>query len=192
MSTDMSFTPQLEVGNTTEHISIDDARASFQRNTDWWTVFACFDLPDFNQSPLWISKKTGVSVEEVVEALEGLSVLGLLTRENGTFAPSKGREFFLYDFSGKSKKQVIEDHSIVTQQILNDMRMDGTFAIEHCSLAANKEIISELYSDMKAAIVKAFQKSQEMKNRNDGVYRIAFTAVDAIRTKSSTEKGVQQ
>jgi hypothetical protein len=70
-------------GNKREQVGYLEARETFQRNSDWWAVFAAFDLPDFNPSPIWISKKTGIQIEEVVHALEGLSVLGYLKKETG-------------------------------------------------------------------------------------------------------------
>lgn len=192
MSLDTAFTPQLEVGNTTEHISHTEAREAFQRNTDWWTVFASFGLPDFNPSPLWISKKTGIAVEEVVEALEGLAVLGHLRKENGAFFQIEGKEMYSFSFDGKTKAQVIDEHAVVAQQILNDMSLESTFAIDHGFIAGNKEIITDLYNDIKAAVDKAFNRSQKSQQANDGIYKISFSAVDVIKQNSSKEKGVQQ
>ena len=138
---------------------------------------------------MWISKKTGLSIEDVVEALEGLSVLGHLKKEAGGFYPVKGKELCSFGWSGKSKAQVIDEHLVVTHQILNDMQVDRTVAIDHGFIAGNKELITELYQDIKAAIDKALEKSQKNKAANDGIYKITFSSVDVISKTPAKSTG---
>lgn len=189
MQLDTHASQTLSAGNSSEQIGYAEAKEVFQRNTKWWTVFAAFDLCDFNPSPLWISKKTGVSVEEVVEALEGLTVLGYLKKENGSFNPVKGKEFSKFDWSGKTKGDIIDEHAVVSQQILNEMHVDTTIAYDHRFLAGNKDIIVELYKDIQAAFDKAFMKAQENKSANDAIYNITFTGVDVIKAHDTKGRG---
>lgn len=179
----------LQAGNGTEQFGFTDARESFQRNSNWWTVFATFDLPDFNPSALWISKKTHLAVEEVVEALEGLTVLGYLKKENGSFVPMKGKEFLKFDWGGKTKAEIIDEHAVVSQQVLNHMHANTTVAFDHRFLAGDKNVIIELYKDIQAAFDKAFQKSQENKATNDAIFKITFTAVDVLKSPDTKERG---
>jgi hypothetical protein len=194
MQTETNASISLQAGSDTQHIGFNDAREAFQRNSNWWTVFATFDLPDFTASPLWISGKTGLPVEEVVEALEGLSVLGYLKKENGSFMPMKDREFLKFDWSGKSKAEIIDEHAVVSQQILNDMHPNTTVAFDHRFLAGNKELIIELYKDIQAAFDKAFEKSQQQRASNDAIFKVTFTAVDVLQTQrpeSGNGRGVK-
>lgn len=179
----------LSAGNSSEQIGYADAKDAFQRNTKWWTVFTTFELSDFNPSPLWISKKTGISVEEVVEALEGLAVLGHLKKENGSFYPIEGKQFANFDFTGKTKTEIIDEHAVISQQILNEMHANTTVAFDHRFIAGNEQILAELYSDIKAAFDKAFQKSQANKSANNAIYNITFTGVDVIKGHDSKGKG---
>lgn len=188
MQLDHQASQTLSAGNSPEQIGYAEAKDAFQRNTKWWAVFAAFDLSDFNPSPLWISKKTGVSVEEVVEALEGLSVLGYLKKDNGSFNTVKGKEFLNFDWSGKSKMDIIDEHAVVSQQILNEMSTDKTIAFDHRFLAGNPEIITELYKDIKLAFDKAFQKAQMSKSTNNAIYNITFTGVDIVKSNDNQER----
>lgn len=190
MQTEINVSPNLNAGNTPEQIGYMEAKESFQRNTNWWTVFATFDLPDFNPSALWISKKTDLHVEEVVEALEGLTVLGYLKKENGAYDPIKGKEFLKFDWSNKSKSEIIDEHAVVSQQILNHMHADTTVAFDHRFIAGNKQLIDELYQDIKIAFDKAFAKSQENKLKNDSIFKITFTGVNVLKSSLQNERGL--
>lgn len=190
MQPDTHASQTLSAGNSSEQIGYAEAKDAFQRNTKWWTVFTTFELNDFNPSPLWISRKTGVSVEEVVEALEGLAVLGHLRKENGSFFPIPGKQFANFDWTGKTKAEIIDEHAVISQQILNDMHPKTTVAFDHRFIAGNDKILNELYADIRAAFDRAFQKSQENKSANNAIYNITFTGVDVI--KAHDTKGREQ
>ena len=180
---------QLKAGSQADQVGYSEAKDAFQRNSDWWSVFASFDLPDFTPSPIWISRKTGVPIEDVVEALEGLSVLGYLKKDKGAFYPVKDKPFFSFDWTNKTKSDVIEEHAVVSQQILNHMHDQTTIAFDHRFLAANKDIITELYRDIKRAFDKALDAANEQKARNDGIYKITFTGVDIVKRDSRDNGG---
>lgn len=187
MQTESSTSLTLQAGNTVGQIGYEEAKEAFQKNSNWWTVFACFDLPDFKPSALWISKKTNIQVEEVVEALEGLVVIGFLKKENGSFTPIKGKDFIKFDWGNKTKAEIQEDHTTVTQQILNQMHPKTTVAWDHKFFAGNKEIIQELYDDIQLAFQKAFEKGQQNKVANDSIFKITFTGVDVLKFNENTQ-----
>ena len=190
MNPEVSSPPSLHAGSGNDQVGLPQARDAFQRNSDWWTVFAAFDLPDFNPSPLWISKKTGISVEDVVEALDGLSVLGYLKKANGAFYPTKDGEHHNFSYGDKNKTQVISEHSVVSQQILNDLSEQSLFAFDHCFMTGNKQILTELYHDVQKAFDSAIQKAKQDKKSNDCIFKMTFTAVDVVKP-ISTEKGAR-
>jgi len=188
MSTELNGNIALHPGKSHEQILYKDALEAYQRNSNWWTVFATFDLPDFSPSPIWITKKTGLNIEEVVEAIEGLAVLGFLKKENGAFYPVKDKSFVSFDNSKRDKAEVLDEHAVISQQILNHLSSEARVAYDHRCIAANKEIIVDLYRDILTAFDKAFQKSQEVKN-NDGIFKITFTAVDVVPANETTGRG---
>ena len=167
-----------------------EARDLFRRNSNWWVVYAAFDLPDFVPSPTWISQRTNLDVAEVVEALEGLTTLGCLTKDDGAFYPVKGKEFIGADWPTESKAKVIDGHALVSQQILNQLHEKTQIAYDHRCIAANKKIISELYQDISKAFEKAFENARSNPSANDGIYKMTFTAVDvAPLVGSPTQEG---
>lgn len=178
---DQTSSQTLESGKSGNQIGFLDARENFQNNSNWWTVFATFNMPDFNPSTLWISKRANLPVEEVVEALEGLTSLGYLTKTNDSFVPVKGKEFLSFDWSGKSKAEIIDQHALVSQQILNHLHPATTVVFDHRFFASNIEIVTQLYKDINSAFEKAFLDSQANKSKNDGIYKITFTAVDVLK-----------
>ncbi len=179
----------LAAGHTREHIPYNDALEAYRSNSNWWTVFASFDLPDFSPSPLWISKRMGLAVEEVVEALEGLATLGFLRKEGSAFYPIKDRGFLRFDIEGRARKDLLDEHALVSQQVLNHLNETGRAAIDHRCFAANTEILKELYADVAKAFDKAFEASQKLKT-NDGVFKMSFTAVDvAPKIQESKTRG---
>lgn len=188
MNTDVALT-SLHAGRSEEHIPYQDALEAYQRNSNWWTVFAAFDLPDFSPSPIWLSQKTGLPIEEVVEALEGLTVLGFLKKDGGAFYPIKGKNFVKFDVHGRSKADVLDQHALISQQILNHLIPSARVAIDHRCISANREIVTELYTEISAAFDRAFEKSQAAKQQNDGVFKITFTAVDVLAQNQPNGKG---
>lgn len=179
MSTELNSSDTLQAGNSPEQISFNSAMEAYHRNSDWWTVFASFDLPDFNPSPMWIAKKTNLPVEEVVEALEGLTVLGFLTREGGAFYPVKGKDFVKFDVKAKSKAETIEEHALISNQMLNQLRAEAVVAVDHRCFAGNLDTLKSLYADINAAFEKAYEKSRTQPN-NDRIFKLTFTAVDVV------------
>lgn len=166
-----------------------DAREQYQKNSNWWVVYATFDLPDFVPSPTWISQRTKLDVSEVVEALDGLTTLGFLNKENGAFYPVKGKDFVNFNWPDKSKAQIIDEHAIVSQQMLNQLSEEVRIAFDHRCFAANKEIVVELYKDILNSFEKAFQKAQANPCSNDGIFKMTFTAVDVAPTQGSQGRG---
>lgn len=177
MSLDLGTLNQLPKSES-EVIGFQDAQTSFQRNTNWWAVFASFDLPDFNPSPTWIAKKTNISVEEVVDALDGLEVLGLFKRDGANIIPNKDRIFAAFNWDGKTRTEIIDEHTLISQQILNDLSLREKGLVDKRFFAASPEILRELHEDIQAAFAKAFEKANSNKTKNNAIYKMTFTAVD--------------
>lgn len=171
---------QLATGASLSPISYADAIENYRKNSSWWVVFSAFDLPDFQSSPLWISQKTKIPVDVVVEALEGLAVLGYLNKEQGAFYPVKGKDFVKMDVTNRKKAEVLEEHSLIATQVLSEMHENALIAVDHRCFASNVETLKELYSDIAKAFEKAYKSSQANKN-NDRILKMTFSAVDVLQ-----------
>ena len=69
------------------------------------------------------------------------------------------------------------------------MHPNTTIAYDHCFMTGNKENITALYTDIQAAFDKAIQRSKLNPTKNDGIYKMTFTAVDIVKRSHSIEKG---
>lgn len=169
----------LVSGAVTGPISYADAMENYRKNTDWWVVFATFDLPDFQSSPIWIANRLKLNLETVIEALEGLVLLGYLTKDSSGYSVIKGKSFVHLKPTELKKSEIIEEHSLISRQVVNQLSEDAVIAVDHRCFASNVEIIKELYSDINAAMEKAFKNSASAKNK-DCIFKMSFTAVDVL------------
>lgn len=160
-------------------ISYEDAMENYRKNTDWWVVFAAFDLPGFQSSPLWIAQRLKLSIETVIEALEGLVLLGYLTKATAGYEKVKGKEFVSVKPNDRKKADVIEEHSLISAQVLNQLSDHAIMAIDHRCFASDVETLKELYSDINAAMEKAYRNSMD-KSSKDRIFKMSFTAVDVL------------
>ena len=170
----------LSAGASTSNISYADALENHKKNTDWWVVYAAFDLPDFQSSPLWLSSRLNLSVDTVIEALEGLTVLGHLKKDSAGYIPAKNRNFVQLNVTQQKKSDVIEDHSLISRQIINHLAEEALMAVDHRCFASNVAILKELYSDINSAFDKAYKNSSKVQD-NDRIFKMSFTAVDVLQ-----------
>lgn len=55
-----------------------------------WRALECLvDSKDFNPSPKWISQRLNISIENAVDAIEGLERMGLIVRTGNSFKSSQ-------------------------------------------------------------------------------------------------------
>ena len=179
-STELVAGQSLIGNNTKASEDVASLLDSYQRNSNWWTVFACFDLARMEPTVEWITRHTGLAIEDVEEALEGLRILGYLRKEGQRYQPIRGKDFVQFDFEPKTRAESIDQHALVSQQILNELGPTQTTAFDHRCIAANDEIVLELYKDIAAAYEKAFAKAKCSK-KNDRIFKMTFTAVDVLK-----------
>lgn len=94
----------------------------------------------------------------------------------------KDRTFIQLDHGNQKKADLIEEHSLISHQIINNLNEDAIFAYDHRCFAANTEILKELYADISKAFAKAYETSQHVQNKNK-VFKMSFTAVDVVNGK---------
>lgn len=179
--------PALALGRHQPTVEFAEVRDSYQRNSNWWAIFACFDLPVSDPTPEAIAKMTKLQLSEVCEALEGLCLLGYLRKKGESFEQVEGRDFLHFDYNGVSKAEIIDRHGLVSQQMLNDLASCQRFAFDHRCFAANDAILHELYKDLRAAFDKAFAQAQTCTS-GDRIFKMTFTAVDVLSESNGQGK----
>lgn len=171
--------PSLAFGAATSPISYADALENYRKNTDWWIIFDSLDLPSSMGSSLWIAGRTGISVESVAEALEGLVVLGLLRKSHNGY--EKVKVNFDLPSDNQTKQQRMEDHALISRQILNHLNEDARGAIRFASFASNIQIIADLYQKIDKALLEAQEESRKLsKEQLDNVYLASYTSITAL------------
>ncbi|MGZ5279688.1 MAG: hypothetical protein ACXWC9_07095, partial [Pseudobdellovibrionaceae bacterium] len=149
---------------------------------DWWIIFDTFDLPGAKGSTLWISSKTGIGVEPVTEALEGLTVLGLLKQSANGYEKVKTEINIATDNQSTSDR--MRDHALISHQILNHLNDQAKGALRFASFASNIQIIAEMYEKINEAIYEADRKSKRLsRDKMDNIYLTSFTTVTVLSEK---------
>ncbi len=169
----------LASGAPTSPITFADALENYRKNTDWWIIFDSLDLPSSMGSALWISGRTGISVESVTEALEGLVVLGLLRKSPNGY--EKAKINFDLPSDNQTKQQRMEDHALISRQILNHLNEDARGAIRFASFASNIQIIADLYQKIDKALLEAQELSRKLpREQLNNVYLAFYTSITAL------------
>ena len=175
----MSIETALSTGHLQPTVDFTSVRDSYQRNSNWWAVFACMDVREIEPTLKGLVQKTQLHPSEVREALDGLCLLGYLVRKDDRFERVPGRDFLHFDYASTSKAEIVDRHGLVSQQILNDLAACERLAFDHRCFAANDAILAELYKDLRAAFDKAFAQAQTS-GTCDRIFKMTFTAVDVL------------
>lgn len=179
-------TGHLVEGASKSPISYSDALENYRSNTDWWIVFDSFELPNAIGSSLWIAGRTGLSLDTVTEALEGLVVLGLIKRTDKGFEAVKN--VIQLPSEDQTKQKRMENHALVSRQVLNHLTDNARGALRFASFASNIQIVADMYKKIDQAILEADEQSKKLnRSQIDNIYLVSFTAVTA--TQPNTEKG---
>lgn len=89
----------------------------FYGNWIWRAVHAIIDHPRFNPSPSWIADALSISVQEAVDALDGLEDLGLIRRTESSFIARTPQ--FLLPKEKACKEYTIKKHRQIASQLTN-------------------------------------------------------------------------
>lgn len=174
---------QLQAGQRQESVDFTGILHNYMCSTNWWAVFACFDLANFNPTIQNISAKLAIDPSETLEALSGLCAMGYLKKSGDSYTQAKDRDFLRFDYDSLSRDELAEQHSLASQQILNDLSLGGKMAVDHRCFATNDEILDELYEDILSALTLAFQKSQKAQNCNR-VIKTSVTITNVLKDKT--------
>lgn len=143
----------------------------FYGNWIWRAVHALIEHPNFNSSPNWIAKTLSISVEEALDALEGLEDLGLITR--GEETKLRVPQFFVPD-EKQTRPYVVEKHRQISQQILNSTSPDtatGTFSF---FLSVDPETLLKAVASFANDIIE-IDKNKKERRSEEGLFAVTLT-----------------
>lgn len=162
-----------------EFISYDEALDNFYGNWIWRAIHALLDHQDFDSSPIWISKRLDISIEEVVEAFEGLKVLGLVTQDESGFKAKQVQ--FIVPEKFTTLESMVRKHRDVSQQILNQVSVEKNLKGRLYFVASNSEELERLDRKINEALLEFNKRSESCKK--DGLYAVTATAIDLLNNK---------
>jgi hypothetical protein len=77
----------------------------------------------------------------------------------------------------------MEEHALVSRQILNHLNEKAQGAIRFASFASNIQIITELYQKIDTALLEAQEQSRKSsKEQLDNVYLASYTSITSLPT----------
>lgn len=144
----------------------------FYGNWVWRATEALIDHPDFEPSAQWLKNRLNISLEEAVEALDGLEKLGVFTRY-GSKVEHRGVQFLVpQDLSVRSVKVQSIGHQI--QQILNRLaEKEEGVAIHYYSLLT-KDQVNELYEKFDRILAEMHKSAARSKESR--LFGLSFSA----------------
>lgn len=160
--------------------SFDKAVENFLGNYIWRSVHALMDHPQFEASPIWISKKLAITVEEAAESLDGLVLLGLAQRTDKGFVP-KQIQFIIPEQEMDMETRMLR-HSDFSQQIMNRLSPEKKAFFKQAVAASNKKVFSEFYEKL-CTLIKEFRETSEREHK-DGLYCFTTTGVDIMEQEN--------
>lgn len=91
----------------------------------WRAIEALVTAKNFNPSPIIIAKRINISVETVINALEGLERLNLIKRTESSYI--KVDNMTIIDQTKVTKKDLLVTHSTLAPQILGMLDENSVF-----------------------------------------------------------------
>lgn len=170
----------MKLETSRELRTIEALQKKYTSSWIWRTVAAVIDLSPDSRSPLWISKKLGVSVKDVVEALEGLEELGILERQVQGYR--RVLKYVYYSDAHLDPMSVLGDHVLISSQILS--RLHPTDPNQRSFyrtgfVASNEKLVKEFCLKVEL-LMKEFLEASA-KEPSDRVVGFSFSNVKVTR-----------
>lgn len=150
---------------------------------DWiWRAVECLvRLKEFNPSPRWISNRLGISVEQAVDAIDGLLALSLIKRDQeGGYVVSDQIDERFKNLEKEKFKDLIESHFIMSNQINSRIKVskyNDTY-MRNLIFAGSRSEVDKCLRKINEAI-KELVDSKSADASDAGIYggTIAFVAL---------------
>ncbi len=175
----------LESGNqqlNKENKNFDEILDVYHSNSVWQALHALITVRPLSENQQKIAKIFDVSLEDIVEAIEGLITLGLVVYETGAYKAKK--QSFIYR---TQKEDLVQGHKDQAREIINRFSINkGLGANYHFS--SNKEHMNRFRQEF-SKLVKTTLIDKGNVNP-DGIYGITMTAVNFIGDLNSTKEAL--
>jgi hypothetical protein len=149
---------------------------AFNCNLVWRAVYSLIELKDFDWSPVWIARKLGVSEADAMDALIGLTQLGLIRKTATGY--EQGKLQVITEEDTIKPEKLINHHQLLSEEILNLMSPDRGGAYYNFMAPGDKDALRELYTEVKEVFQRFHDKCQKNKKNYDSVFAFSFTTVD--------------
>lgn len=163
----------LEILNRSSREQLEIDLKQFCENWIWRATECLVSAPDFEASPKWAAKRLNVSVEKVVEALEGLERLGHIKRIGSTF--EKVADLVSVDSKQITKEQLITIHSRIAPQIIS--KLDSTAKFTTQFFLGNRELLEEFAPKFSALIDEMRDRGLQQRSSDVTAMELSFTVL---------------
>lgn len=146
-------------------------------NWVWRATASLIDTKDFNPSPKWIAKKLNVTLEEVIDALEGLEKLGIIGRSTNGY--KKLLKYVYFSDRDLDPKSVLSDHVLISTQIMGRLNPAnpnvGSF-YRTGFVATNQDLAKKYFLKIESVMKEFLMESANCSA--DAVYAFTFSGID--------------
>lgn len=156
---------------------------AFNSSLTWRAVYALIDHQDFDWNPVWIANKLGISETDAMDAIIGLTQLGLIRKTESGY--EQGKLQIITEEDQVKPETLINHHQLLSEEILNLMSTDRAGAFYNFMAPGDKDALRELYSEVKEVLQRFHDKCQKDKKKYDSVFAFSFTTVD-VTTNGNT------
>lgn len=146
---------------------------SFTGNWIWKAVLCLIESPDFNPSPKWISQRLNISIENAVEAVEGLERLGYISKSNNNYVTNNSDLHISYKEA--PKKVILQNTAELMQQTISKITLNDKYMIKF--MLGNDTLISEFCPRFSALYSEMENKAKELKLTDVIVSQISFSVL---------------
>ena len=148
-------------------------------NWIWRSVASLIDTKDFNAAPRWIAERLNIRFSEVIEALEGLERLGIISRTKTGY--KKLLKYVYFSDRDLDPKAVLSDHVLISTQImgrLNPLNPKNGCFYRTGFVATNQDVAKKYFLKMEAVMKDFLMESANCSA--DTVYAFTLSGVDII------------
>lgn len=147
--------------------------SSFTGNWIWKAVMCLVESPDFQPSPKWTASRLNISIENAVDALDGLERLNLIRRDGSSYIVTE--QSLQISDKDISPARLAADTSLLMQQAVSKITSEDKFTIQF--FLGNKALVSE-YAPKFMALYSDMEKAAHDRNLTDVVLsQISFSVI---------------
>lgn len=130
---------------------------------DWiWRAVECLiDIKDFNPSPRWISNRLGISVEQAVDAIDGLLALNRIMRDQeGGYVKNPEAPQGKKTYAEGEFNKLITDYFIMSNQINSRIKVEkyNDVYMNQVIMSGSRKDVDEFVKKIKSAVDELREK----------------------------------